>query len=105
MKHEKSSQNIKQDSGKPKLSLVPPAIIKAVGNIRTFGNTKYSDPNSWKQVEPVRYRDALMRHLVEYLEDPSSLDKESRMPHLWHMACNIAFLCHLERDLYEHSSF
>jgi len=32
------------------------------------------------------------------LRDPQAVDKESGFPHLWHMACNIAFLCELERN-------
>jgi len=82
----------KHDQGKPRLGLCPPGIIEAVGIIRTYGTEKYGDPDGWKQVEPHRYDDALMRHLVAYLRDPASVDEESGYPHLFHMACNLAFL-------------
>ena len=87
--------DMKYDGGKPRLALVPSAAIKAIGEIMTYGTIKYEE-NGWKRVEPWRYRDALMRHLVEYLDDPSSKDEESGFPHLWHMITNAAFLCELE---------
>lgn len=87
----------KFDKDKPRLDLVPPGIIEAVGYVRTYGVKKYGENTNWEKVEPERYRAALMRHLCEYLRDPESIDKESGYPHLWHMACNIAFLCELER--------
>ena len=91
-----TDQTIKADAGKPRLSLVPPAIIEAVGAVRTYGAQKYPDPDSWRKVSVERYRDALLRHLCEYLRDPASVDEESGLPHLWHCSCNIAFLLELE---------
>lgn len=88
----------KYDNGKPRLDLVPPAIIEAVGEIRTYGNKKYGDSESWHTVEPARYRAALMRHLCAYLRDPKSKDEESGLSHLAHMSCNIAFLLELEKE-------
>ena len=87
----------KADAGKPRLALVPPAIIEAVGAVRTFGTQKYGDAENWRQVEPARYRDALMRHLCAYLRNPAGVDVESGLPHLAHAACNVAFLLELER--------
>ena len=86
---------MKYDGGKPRLALVPSAAIKAIGEIMTYGADKYEE-DGWKRVEPWRYRDALMRHLVEYLDKPTSRDEESGFPHLWHMITNAAFLCELE---------
>lgn len=45
-----------------------------------------------------RYRDAAYRHFMAYLDDPQGVDAESGLPHLWHLACNIAFLCELEDE-------
>lgn len=87
---------IKADKGKPRLALVPPIAIEAIGNVMTFGVDKYYE-NSWKSVEPYRWRDAMMRHLCLYLEDPYGLDEESGYPHIWHILTNAAFLCHLEQ--------
>lgn len=87
----------KADQGKPRLSLVPRKIIWAIARIREYGNKKYGDPNNWKKVEPERYRDAAYRHFMRYLDDPTGVDEESGLPHLWHLACNISFLCELEK--------
>lgn len=95
-----SSQEAKKDAGKPRLTLVPRQIIWDIAAIREFGNKKYPSggPDNWKDVEPQRYKDAAYRHFMAYLDDPKSIDEESKMPHLWHLACNLAFLCELEKD-------
>lgn len=89
-------QTAKADAGKPQITLVPRRIIWDIAAIRMYGNQKYGDPENWRQVEPQRYKDALMRHLLKYLDDPTGVDEESGLPHLWHAACNIAFLCEME---------
>ena len=33
---------------------------------------------------------------MKYLDNPKSVDEESGLNHLWHIACNVAFLCELE---------
>lgn len=86
----------KDDKGKPRLDLVPPSIIEAVGQVRTYGIKKYGENDGWKKVEKKRYKAAMMRHLCEYLRDENAVDKESGLPHLWHIACNVAFLCELQ---------
>lgn len=91
-------QNIKADAGKPQLHLVPTEIINCIARVREFGNKKYKDSNSWKRVEKERYIDAMFRHLLKYVNDNNSVDEESGLPHLWHLACNVAFLCEMEKD-------
>ena len=91
-----NSTSAKDDTGKRKLSLVPRKIIWDIAAIREYGTEKYGDPDNWKKVEPQRYRDAAFRHFLKYLDDPEGLDEESGLPHLWHLACNIAFLCEME---------
>lgn len=90
------NQEAKSDRGKVRLTFVPLKILMAIGWVRMFGNRKYKDPDNWKQVEKERYRDALFRHLVAYLSDPLGKDKESGLPHLFHVATNVAFLLELE---------
>ena len=97
-KCENDSTFAKDDSGKRKLSLVPRKIIWDIAAIREYGNAKYGDPNNWRKVEPERYRDAAFRHFLKYLDDPDGIDDESGFPHLWHLACNIAFLCEMEGE-------
>ena len=94
----KNDQKAKADAGKPKVSLVPSAIIFAIARIREYGNNKYPDggKDNWKRVDKERYRDAMYRHLLKYIDDPDAVDEESGFPHLWHLACNVAFLCEME---------
>lgn len=90
------TDGLKHDGGKPRLSLVPGEAIEAIGAVMTHGAEKYS-PNSWRKVDPERYRDALMRHVCKWLKDPHGLDDDSGMPHLWHIITNAAFLCVLDK--------
>ena len=93
---DQSNQSAKADSGKPCVTLVPRKIIYDIARIREYGNAKYGSPDNWKEVSPERYRDAMMRHMLAYLDDPTGMDEESHLPHLWHLACNVAFLCEME---------
>lgn len=92
------NQEIKADAGKLRLTLVPRKIIHAIARVRMYGVHKYPNGgiDNWKQVEMWRYRDAAFRHFIEYLDNPKKVDNESGLPHLWHLAANIAFLCELE---------
>lgn len=92
------NQQAKADAGKPRLTLVPQQIIFEIARIREYGNAKYGDPENWRQVEVERYRDAAFRHLLAYLKDPNGVDVESGLPHLSHLACNVAFLCEMESN-------
>lgn len=96
-----NNQDIKADNGKPRVTLVPLQIIRDIARVREFGLQKYKEKESWKSVEPERYRDALLRHCLLYIEDPLGLDEESGLPHLWHLACNVAFLCELQKGEYK----
>lgn len=93
-----NDQTAKADHGKTRLTLVPTGIIRAIARVREYGTDKYGDPENWKRVEPQRYKDAAFRHFLAYLDDPFSVDEESGLPHLWHLACNIAFLIQLGGD-------
>ena len=93
-----NEQSAKADAGKPRITLVPRKITWDIAAVREYGVKKYKDPENWRKVSAERYRDALMRHLLKYLDDPNSVDEESNLPHLWHAACNIAFLCELEEN-------
>lgn len=84
-------------NGSVDITLVPIKIIEAIRSVRIFGVQKYKDPDNWKKVEPERYRDAAFRHFLAYLDDPAGVDEESGLPHLSHLATNIAFLIELQK--------
>ena len=93
-------QQAKTDAGKPRPTLTPVSLIDAVTAVRMYGNAKYHDPENWRQVEPQRYRDALYRHWLAYLKG-EKCDQESGLPHLWHLACNAAFLIEMEGSIHD----
>lgn len=91
-------QTAKADAGKLRLSLVPGILIRACAVVRMYGCWKYPEggPDNWRQVEIERFRDAMYRHWVAYIENPKSVDPESGLPHLYHCICNLAFLAEME---------
>lgn len=92
-------QDAKADQGKPRPSLVPPHAVLAIAEVREYGTAKYGSPDNWRFVEPERYVDALYRHLLAVVEKGlDSSDAESRLPHIWHIATNAAFLCEILHD-------
>lgn len=93
-----NDQTAKADSGKLKISLVPTQIIKDIAQVREYSNRKYKDPQNWKTVEVGRYVDALLRHTLEFVNDPNSKDSESGIEHYKHMACNMAFICEMMQN-------
>ena len=92
-----NKQEAKADVGKPRPTLVPVSLMRAVTAVREYGCQKYHDPENWRKVEKQRYRDALYRHWMDYLEG-KKVDEESGLPTLWHCACNLAFLIEMEGD-------
>lgn len=89
-------QNNKNDTGKPVLSHVPVRIIYEIEKVREYGIKKYHDPENWRTVEPERYKEALLRHILKVWENGiDAVDPESGMLHLSHAACNIAFILEL----------
>lgn len=92
-------QEAKADAGKPRLTLVPPRIIWDIAAVRQYGvEVKYpkTGVDGWRTISMERIKDAAFRHFMRYLATPHGVDEESGLPHLWHCATNIAFLCELE---------
>lgn len=87
-----SNQEAKADSGKPRPSLVQPALIRADMGVREYGCQKYHKPDNWRNVEASRYWDALLRHVLAAWDDWRAVDPESGLPHLHHIICNAGFL-------------
>ena len=83
---------LKDIKNKPRLTLVPRKIIFAIAQVREYGNRKYKTSDGWKLNTREMYNDAAFRHFLAYLEDNNSVDEESGLPHLHHLATNISFL-------------
>lgn len=92
------NQQAKADAGKPCPSLCPVSLIEAVTAVRMFGLQKYHDPDNWKQVELERYHQAMLRHILAAWNDPYKIDPESGLPHIAHVATNIAFLLEMKEE-------
>lgn len=86
------TQFAKADNGKLRITLVPTQITRDIAEVRMYGDKKYHAPNNWVLVEMDRYVDALMRHLLAFIDDPYSVDEESGIPHYKHAACNMSFI-------------
>lgn len=95
---DKPDQQAKADQGKPHPSYVPVALIEGVMAVREYGNQKYHDPDNWKQVEPERYHQAMLRHILAAWNDPYKIDPESGLPHIAHVATNIGFLLEMKEE-------
>lgn len=93
-----SDQSVKADANKLRISLVPTEIVRAVARVREYGVNKYGTVDGWRRVAAERYRDALLRHVLAYMDDPNGVDVESGLPHIEHIACNVAFLIELRRE-------
>lgn len=89
-------KNLKTDQGKPRLSLVPPEMITQAARVMEYGEKKYGSTGTWRdRANTQQYIDALARHTTAFWEDPEGVDAESGLPHLSHVAANVAFLCDL----------
>jgi hypothetical protein len=96
-----SDQKLKKDAGKNRVDLIPASWILDDGKVLTFGIEKGYQENSWKKVDPKRYKAAVMRHLLAYLNGETH-DPESGLHHLAHVRVNAGFLMSLEQQLYKH---
>lgn len=92
-------EGAKYDEGKPDYLLLDPTFLEGIVKIREYGVAKYKDPESWKAVPDgtKRYKQALARHFIAWLGG-EELDKESGLPHIDHMACNIMFIKYLQKE-------
>lgn len=90
----------KYDQGKPRLSLVPASLDYAVAQVREYGVNKYGKRESWRGVSVERYFEALLRHVQDIRAyGVESIDSESGLPHIYHVACNAAFIIDLSPEL------
>ena len=89
-------QFMKFDDDKVRYDLIPAEWETALAEVLTYGAKKYK-PNNWRKGEVDRYIGAVMRHWNAYRKGEIN-DKDTTMPHLWHMFCNVGFLITLENE-------
>lgn len=90
---------VKDDHRKPMMSVVFKDFaraLQAVGDVGTYGVLKYS-AHGWETVPDAerRYKDALVRHMLKHFEG-ETVDPESKLDHLAHMAWNALVVLELE---------
>lgn len=87
---------MRSNSGKVPISLCPNSTIYAISKVMEFGSHKY-EPNNWRRGMKwsIPY-DCAMRHLTTWF-DGDTLDSESKLNHLYHVAANIAMLIEYEK--------
>lgn len=87
------------NDGKPMLHLVPKSIKVAIARVLEYGFKREVNPyppNNWRRgMGFTKVINSLMRHIEAYNEGVDN-DEDSGMSHLWHAACNIAFLIEYE---------
>ena len=92
MKKKKNDIGLKYDSGKLLWQLLPLDAIEEIVKVLTMGEAKYGS-NNWQKLDDFenRYFGAMMRHMKSH-RCGDKFDKESKLLHLSHAACNIIFL-------------
>lgn len=92
------SEGRKDDSGKTRYDLLPPLALDEFAKVLTFGAKKY-DPENWRLVDDAmnRYFAAAQRHMWAFKRGENS-DQESRLHHLGHAICCLAFMLELELE-------
>ena len=98
MKEGDKGQAVKSDADKLPMMLTMPAINEAVVRARVHGISKYGNKDNWKEVEKERWQNALIRHIMLYIEDPDGVDAESGLTHLTHVAFNVAAILEMEKE-------
>lgn len=87
----KMGGGLRHNTGKAELDQVPSSLNFAVAKTLEYGMGKYAK-NNWRQgMSWVTVYSCLQRHLQKW-NDGDLVDDESLLPHLYHAACNIAFL-------------
>ena len=90
-------QELKKDEGKLRWDLLPFSCVEGTVAVLTFGAKKYRD-NGWKELMKTqdgenRVRASLLRHYFKIAEEGiGSIDEESGLFHVDHLACNVMFL-------------
>lgn len=85
------SEGTKYDQNKVRFDLLPAEFLFGTSEVLTYGAAKYSERNWEKGMSWGRVFAALMRHMWAWWRG-EKLDEETKLPHLWHASCCLAFL-------------
>lgn len=84
---------MKNDSGKPDLSLISYELMVMLARVREFGNKKY-EKNNWKKgFKVTRSLAAALRHIFQFLSG-ETYDQESGISHLGHAVASLEHAIH-----------
>ena len=92
-----NTEGVKVDAGKPRLDMVPPAGIVAVGEVMTYGATKYGDHNYRLGMRHGRLIAAALRHITAYNGGEDN-DVETGLSHVSHASACLLMLCQVLKD-------
>ena len=81
----------KDDADKPRMDLIPPEALTALGAVLAHGADRYGERNWEAGLDWGRITAALLRHLTAWMAGEDR-DPDSGMPHSWHVLTNAAFL-------------
>lgn len=84
----------KFDDKKLDYSLLPLEAVEELVKVLQHGADKYEKDNWRKCTDLDRYFSALLRHLFAWKKG-ETVDPDSGLPHLAHVACNAMFLLEL----------
>ena len=88
----------KADKDKPRMELIDPEFMTGLAQVLTFGAKKYEAEN-WKKATPEdisRIMGAMLRHQTAHMGG-ETVDPETGLNHMYHIACNAMFLAYFDR--------
>lgn len=86
-----NAEGVKNDTGKPPVSLIYPPAVLEEARVMGFGAQKYAAHNWRKGMAHTRLSDAAMRHVLAWVSG-EDLDPESGLSHLAHARCCLGIL-------------
>ncbi len=92
------TQDHKADSGKTDYTLLSVPFLEKMAEVRMFGVVRYKERDSWKKVEPERFKQALMRHCMEYINGKEINLEDGGVSVLAQIAVNAQFLYDLSKE-------
>ena len=85
------------DTGKPRIGLLPPTAVFAIGRAMGYGAGKYADHNYRHGIKFSRLIDSIMRHLWAYVGGENT-DPESGEGHVAHAGADVMMLLQMMHD-------